>query len=64
VGPIEKLDMRDRRWKLEENAVFILKPTVPTPDGKKRLYWGDCVVCTPGGARRLGNRPIDVIEVQ
>lgn len=56
--------MRDRRWKLEENAVFILKPTVPTPDGKKRLYWGDCVVCTPGGARRLGKRPIDVIEVQ
>jgi Xaa-Pro dipeptidase len=52
------------RWQLEENVVFILKPTAATPDGKKRLYWGDCVVCTPAGARRLGKRPIDVIEVQ
>lgn len=64
MGPIEKLDVRDRRRKLEENAVFILKPTVPTPDGKKRLYWGDCVVCTPAGARGPVKRPIDVIEVQ
>lgn len=52
------------RWRLEENVVFILKPTVATPDGKKRLYWGDCVVCTPEGARRLGKRPVKVIEVQ
>ncbi len=52
------------RWKLEENVVFILKPTVATPDGRKRLYWGDCVVCTAQGARRLGKRPIGVIEVQ
>src|SRR5438445_594044 len=52
------------RWQLEENAVFILKPTVATPDGRKRLYWGDCVVCTPEGPRRLGKRPVEVIEVQ
>ena len=52
------------RWQLEENAVFILKPTVATPDGRKRLYWGDCVVCTPAGPRRLGKRPVAVIEVQ
>jgi Xaa-Pro dipeptidase len=51
------------RWQLEENVVFVLKPTVATRDGRKRLYWGDCVVCTPAGARRLGKRPIDVIEV-
>jgi Xaa-Pro dipeptidase len=50
-------------WKLEENVVFVLKPTVATPDGRKRLYWGDCVVCTPEGARRLGKRPVEVIEV-
>jgi Xaa-Pro aminopeptidase len=52
------------RWKLEENVVFILKPTVGTPDGKKRLYWGDCVVCAPGGARRLGKRPVAAIEIK
>ena len=52
------------RWQLEENAVFILKPTVATPDGRKRLYWGDCVVCTSAGPRRLGKRPVEVIEVQ
>jgi Xaa-Pro aminopeptidase len=52
------------RWQLEENVVFILKPTVATPDGRKRLYWGDCVVCTPRGARRLGKRPVKVIEIQ
>jgi Xaa-Pro aminopeptidase len=50
-------------WQLEENVVFVLKPTVATPDGRKRLYWGDCVVCTPEGARRLGKRPVEVIEV-
>lgn len=50
-------------WRLEENAVFILKPTVATPDGRKRLYWGDCVVCTPRGPRRLGKRPIQAIEI-
>ena len=52
------------RWRLEENVVFILKPTVATPDGRKRLYWGDCVVCTPQGTRRLGKRPVDVIQIQ
>ncbi len=52
------------RWRLEENVVFILKPTVATPDGRKRLYWGDCVVCTPQGPRRLGKRPVDVIQIQ
>jgi len=51
------------RWRLEENAVFILKPTVATPDGRKRLYWGDCVVCTPEGPRRLGKRPVKAIEI-
>ncbi len=52
------------RWQLEENVVFILKPTVATPDGQKRLYWGDCLVCTSQGPRRLGKRPVDVIQIQ
>ena len=52
------------RWELRENVVFILKPTVSTPEGRKRLYWGDCAVCTPKGARRLGRRPMEVIQIQ
>ncbi len=52
------------RWQLEENVVFILKPTVASSDGRKRLYWDDYVVCTAQGPRRLGRRPVDVIQIQ
>ena len=51
------------QWEIKENTVFIVKPTVTTADGRKRLYWGDCVVVTPDGPRRLGKRPIDVIQI-
>ncbi len=64
-APVSARSTRDEhaRWRLEENTVFILKPTVATPDGNKRLYWGDCVACTANGPRRLGKRPIRAIEV-
>jgi Xaa-Pro aminopeptidase len=64
-APVSARSTRDEhaRWRLEENTVFVLKPTVATPDGNKRLYWGDCVVCTPQGPRRLGKRPIRAIEI-
>lgn len=51
------------RWMVEESSVFVVKPTVATKDGRKRLYWGDCVVVTKDGPRRLGKRPMDVIKV-
>lgn len=50
------------QWEVKENTVFVLKPTVATPDGRRRLYWGDCVVCTQDGPRRLGKRPLEVIQ--
>jgi hypothetical protein len=52
--------MRD--WVIEENATFIVKPIVATPDSSKRVYWGDTVVITPNGAKRLGKRKPQLIE--
>ncbi len=50
-------------WRFEENSAFIIKPVVSNKDWTKRIYWGDTVVCTPTGARRLGNRPPSIIEI-
>ena len=46
-----------RAIKLEANNVFILKPSAATPDHKRHINWGDTVVVTPDGGRRLGKRP-------
>lgn len=53
--------MRD--WPIEENATFIVKPMVRTPDSSKRLYWGDMIVTSATGAKRLGRRPAELIEI-
>jgi hypothetical protein len=53
--------MRD--WPIEENATFIVKPVVRTPDEAKRIYWGDTVVITKTGAKRLGTRKPEIMEV-
>jgi Xaa-Pro aminopeptidase len=44
---------------LKENMVFIFKPSAETPDGttKSICTWGDTIVVTPAGGRRLGKRP-------
>jgi Xaa-Pro dipeptidase len=39
--------------------VFILGPRIATQDGSKVLQWGDTVVVTEDGARRLGGLPAD-----
>jgi hypothetical protein len=54
-------DERTARWRLEENAVFIVKPVVASPDGARKLMWGDTVVVTATGARRLGARPAPLV---
>ena len=41
---------------LQENMVFIFKPTIRGSDGYY-IQWGDSVVVTPGGGRRLGRLP-------
>jgi hypothetical protein len=39
-------------WALETNASFITKPVV-SRDGHADVIWGDSVVVTPSGVRRL-----------
>ena len=48
----------------DHEGYFIVKPLVTTADGSKRIYWGDTVVATPGGARRMGKRPREIVEVR
>jgi len=42
---------------LKENMVFICKPSAITADGNYHCTWGDSVVVTQSGGRRLGKRP-------
>jgi Xaa-Pro aminopeptidase len=42
---------------LRENMVFILKPSATSADGNCICTWGDTVVVTAQGGRRLGKRP-------
>jgi Xaa-Pro aminopeptidase len=49
-------DERTARWKLERNAVFVVKPIVSTADGSRKIMWGDTVVVTDDGAKRFGSR--------
>ena len=42
---------------MRENMVFICKPSAISPDGEYTCQWGDTVVVTKSGGRRLGKRP-------
>ena len=61
-GPIITSHARSPRQlsvTLRENMVFIFKPSVRASDGSI-CTWGDSVVITPSGGRRLGKRPHDL----
>jgi Xaa-Pro dipeptidase len=45
---------------LQENMVFIFKPSAVAADGESISTWGDTVVITRNGGRRLGKRPHDL----
>jgi Xaa-Pro dipeptidase len=65
-SPIAIYSTRDalmRDWPIEENATFIVKPVIRTPDNAKRLYWGDTIVTTKTGAQRLGTRKPQIMEI-
>jgi Xaa-Pro dipeptidase len=49
-------DERMRTWRIENNSTFIIKPRIASRDGSRGIYWGDTVVATDAGARRLGKR--------
>src|ERR1051325_636651 len=42
---------------MRENMVFICKPSAVSADGEYTCQWGDTVVVTKNGGRRLGSRP-------
>lgn len=42
---------------MRENMVFICKPAAVSADGEYICQWGDTVVVTKNGGRRLGKRP-------
>jgi Xaa-Pro dipeptidase len=59
-GPIITNHARDPEQlgvALKENMVFICKPSAEKPDGSAICTWGDTVVVTKQGGRRLGKRP-------
>ncbi len=45
---------------LRENMVFICKPSAIAADGQSLSTWGDTVVITKNGGKRLGKRPHDL----
>ncbi|MFA9446108.1 M24 family metallopeptidase [Egicoccus sp. AB-alg6-2] len=58
-GPIitnTATDPYQLRKELRENMVCIVKPEVRRGDGRYPINWGDTVVITPQGGRRLGKR--------
>ncbi|WP_016832677.1 M24 family metallopeptidase [Herbaspirillum lusitanum] len=66
-SPLAVYSVRDdimANWEMKENSVFIVKPTVFSKDGTRKILWGDTVVCTEKGARRLGKRAPSIIEIE
>ena len=51
-----------QRWTIEENASFIAKPVV-SRDGHPDIMWGDSIVVTADGPRRLGTMPAEFFEL-
>lgn len=63
-GPIITSSARDPRqlaYEIKEGMTFTFKPSVSTADGSSICTWGDTVVVTKNGGRRLGTRPHDLV---
>jgi Xaa-Pro dipeptidase len=63
-SPICVYEPRDeimRNWPIEIGSTFIIKPVIGTRDRLRSLYWGDTVVATATGARRLGSRTPEIM---
>jgi Xaa-Pro aminopeptidase len=62
-GPIITSHARSPRQlavAMRENMVFIFKPSAISADGHSICTWGDTVVVTAQGGRRLGKRAHDL----
>ena len=49
---------------MRENMVFICKPSAISADGEYICQWGDTVVVTKSGGRRLGKRAHELAVTQ
>ena len=47
-------------FRFPENGVYIVKPTLATPDKKYQFIWGDSVHVAAGGTRRMGRSPLGI----
>ena len=52
-----------RTWQIEVGSTFIIKPVIFARNEFRRLYWGDTVVATETGARRLGSRKPEIMRL-
>jgi Xaa-Pro dipeptidase len=52
-----------RTWKIESGSTFIIKPVIASRDRSRSIYWGDTVVATNTGARRLGVRIPEIMTI-
>ena len=62
-GPIITAHAKSPRQlatQLQENMVFICKPSAHSADGQSLSTWGDTIVITAKGGKRLGKRPHDL----
>jgi len=62
-GPIITAHAKSPRQlatQLQENMVFICKPSAHSADGQSLSTWGDTIVITAKGGQRLGKRPHDL----
>lgn len=65
-SPICVGEFRDemmRTWPIEAGATFIVKPVIFARKEFRRLYWGDTVVATATGGRRLGSRKPEIMRL-
>ena len=65
-SPMAVYQTRDdlmRDWPIENNSTFIIKPVITRRAPWARLYWGDTVVATERGARRLGRRAPEIYSL-
>ena len=51
-------------WRFPANGVYIVKPTISTPDKRYQFIWGDSVHLSANGARRMGKSPHGLIVSQ
>ena len=59
VGRTEGLD----DLLIEAGMIFTMKPSVPIKDLDQSAQFGDAVVVTENGARRLGKRNLEVLTI-